>query len=144
MKNHELGEAFALGLISHVESQVIGQVILALLHYHALHTDIIAIFVVKCIGKRIGTKLQDIGLNKFKHAVVLGAEDNTLEVGLLPIIFAAISCEVLLQTNGVPASSLPDTAVADLEQQHAITVLVKQVAVLWISVNQLHCIIINQ
>ena len=81
---------------------------------------------------------------QIEHAVTLGAQDDTLEVRLVPVILGSILDEILLQTNGVLGCGLPHAAVADLKQQHAIAVLVEQVAVLGVGLDQLAGIVVNQ
>ena len=100
LKYHHDGICLALGLLTNVECEVIGILVLALLHYHALHADVGSVFVVKSVGQSVGTKLGDIGLNQVQDAVALGAEDDALEVGLVPVVAGAIlGIEFLLRTT---------------------------------------------
>ena len=125
-----------------MESQIVGIRVLALLDYHVLHADIVAVLFVQGIGQRVGAKALHISLDEVEHAVVLGEQDNALVVRLVPIVLAAVLSEILLQPYSVLGSGLPHAAVADLEQHHAVTILVQQVAVFRITLDKLMGIIV--
>ena len=99
---------------------------------------------MQSIGEGVGTHRGKVGLDEVKDGIVLSAEDDTLEVGLAPVIPATVLLEILLQSHRILTGSLPDATVADLEQQHAVTVLVEQIAVVGIVLHQLPGMIVHK
>ena len=144
LNDHELVEALALGFIAIMECQIIGIRVLAFLYHHALHANVGAILVVKSVSQGVGSHFGYIGLDHVEDSIILGTEDDALEMGLVPVILGTVLLKETLQSYGVLACSLPNTTVADLEQQHAVTILIEQVAVFGVALDQFLAVIFAQ
>ena len=144
LENHERVITLALGFLTLMESEIVGIGVLTLLHHHALHADVIGVLVVEGIGQGCGIKGHDVGFDQIEDAVVLGTEDDALEMRLVPIVLGAIGGKILLKSHGILACSLPDTTVADLKKQHAIAVLIEQVAILGVGFHELARVVVTQ
>ena len=119
-----------------MECRIVGIGVLPFLYYHALHADVVSVLVVEGVGKGVGTELGDIGLDEVEDGIVLSAENDALEVRLIPSVLGTVLVEITLQPYGILVSGLPDTLVADFEEHHAITILIEQVTVVGVALDE--------
>ena len=136
LENHELGIALALRLVTDVECRIVGIGVLALFHHHTLHADVVSVLVVEGVGKGVSTELGEISLDEVEYGIILSAENDALEVRLIPSVLGTVLVEIALQTYGILVSSLPNTLVADFEEHHAITILIEQVTVVGVALDE--------
>ena len=121
------------------EAEIVGDGVLALGGDDALNLELVAELPAHG-GSEFGGNRNVEGLCVFERftydGIIVGEEDEALELGLVPLVLGDVLVEECLETFGIFRSFVPYVVVGDFIEKDAVAVLVDEVAVVGVCLKE--------